>query len=94
MEDWVLVDTCIWASFFGKPHSPEKVAVDDLLDSDRVVLVGPIVAEASWAFGAKTKRIGSRRDCSWRITRKSVGTTGAGPRISDAILPPMGINSH
>jgi hypothetical protein len=31
MENWVLVDTCIWAAFFGKPGSPEKAAVDDLL---------------------------------------------------------------
>jgi hypothetical protein len=45
MEEWVFVDTCIWASFFDKPSSPEKVAVDDLLDTDRVALLGPIVAE-------------------------------------------------
>jgi len=32
MEDWVVVDTCIWASFFGKPSSREKIAVDELLD--------------------------------------------------------------
>jgi hypothetical protein len=36
MDDWVFGDTCIWASFFGKSSSPEKAAVDDLLDSDRV----------------------------------------------------------
>ena len=45
MDEWVFVDTCIWASFFGKPNSPEKGAVDDLLDSDRVASVGPFVAE-------------------------------------------------
>jgi hypothetical protein len=45
MKDWVFVDTCIWASFFGKPSSPEKRAVDDLLDTDRVALIGPILAE-------------------------------------------------
>ena len=28
METWVFVDTCIWASFFGKPSSPEKKAID------------------------------------------------------------------
>lgn len=50
MDDWVLVDTCIWASFFAKPASPEKSAVDDLLDSDRVALVGPIVAEVLMGF--------------------------------------------
>jgi len=53
MEEWVLVDTCIWASFFGKPSSPEKRAVDDLLDADRVALVGPIVAEVLLGFRRK-----------------------------------------
>ena len=53
MEEWVFVDTCIWASFFAKPGSPEKAAVDDLLDSDRVALVGPILAEVLLGFGRK-----------------------------------------
>jgi predicted nucleic acid-binding protein len=53
MEEWVFVDTCIWASFFGKPNSPEKVAVDKLLDDDRVALVGPIVAEVLMGFRRK-----------------------------------------
>ena len=46
MEDWVFVDTCIWSSFFTRPSSREKLAVDDLLAQDRVALVGPDVAEA------------------------------------------------
>ena len=45
MDDWVFVDTCIWSSFFTKPSSPEKRAVDELLDADRIALVGPVVAE-------------------------------------------------
>src|SRR5260370_41149566 len=53
MDEWIFVDTCIWASFFGKPGSPEKAAVDDLLDSDRVALVGPIVAEVLLGFRRK-----------------------------------------
>jgi len=53
MEDWVFVDTCIWASFFAKPSSPEKAAVDDLLDADRVALLGPIVAEVLLGFRRK-----------------------------------------
>jgi predicted nucleic acid-binding protein len=53
MEDWVFVDTCIWASFFGKPGSSEKAAVDDLLDTDRVALIGPIVAEVLLGFRRK-----------------------------------------
>lgn len=56
MDDWVFVDTCIWSSFFTKPSSPEKRAVDDLLDADRIALVGPIVAEILLAFGAPFKR--------------------------------------
>lgn len=50
MEDWVLADTLIWASFFSKPDSHEKRAVDDLIDADRVVLIGPIVAEVLLGF--------------------------------------------
>jgi predicted nucleic acid-binding protein len=50
MEDWVFVDTCIWASFFTRPSSREKLAVDDLLTQDRVALVGPVVAEVLRGF--------------------------------------------
>jgi predicted nucleic acid-binding protein len=53
MEEWVFVDTCVWASFFAKPSSPEKVAIDKLLDADRVALVGPIVAEVLMGFRRK-----------------------------------------
>ena len=53
MDEWVFVDTCIWASFFGKPGSPEKAAVDDLLEADRVALVGTIVAEVLLGFRRK-----------------------------------------
>jgi hypothetical protein len=41
----VLIDTCIWVPFFNRPQSPEKKAVDALLDEDRGTLIGPIVAE-------------------------------------------------
>jgi predicted nucleic acid-binding protein len=50
MEDWVFVDTCIWASFFTRPTSREKLAVDVLLAQDRVALVGPVVAEVLRGF--------------------------------------------
>src|SRR5438093_229006 len=53
MDEWVFVDTCIWASFFGKPASPEKFGVGDLLDADRVALVGPVVAEILLGFRRK-----------------------------------------
>jgi predicted nucleic acid-binding protein len=41
----VLVDTCIWISFFNRPQSAEKKTVDALLDDDRAALIGPIAAE-------------------------------------------------
>lgn len=50
MTTWVFVDTCIWAAFFEKPHSAEKREVDDLLDSDRVLTMGPVVAEVLQGF--------------------------------------------
>src|SRR6266508_3378701 len=50
IQDWVLVDTCIWAPFFNRPHSPEKQAVDALIDDDRAALVGPILAEVLLGF--------------------------------------------
>jgi predicted nucleic acid-binding protein len=53
MEDWVFVDTCIWASFFANAGSPEKRAVDELLDQDLVALVGPVVAEILIGFRKK-----------------------------------------
>ncbi len=34
MDDWVFVDTCVWASFFTKPNSVEKRNVDELIDAE------------------------------------------------------------
>ena len=48
--DLVLVDTGIWSAFFSKPSSPEKRALDALLDQDRVALTGPVVAEVLRGF--------------------------------------------
>jgi predicted nucleic acid-binding protein len=53
MEDWVFVDTCIWSSFFAKPSSAEKIAVDVLIDVDRVALVGPVLSEVLLGFRRK-----------------------------------------
>ena len=62
MDEWGIVDTCIWASFFGKPSSPEKLAVDKLIDMDRIALVGPILAEVLLGFRRKDQAdwVGSR----------------------------------
>jgi hypothetical protein len=40
-SQWVLVDTCIWSSFFTKPGSREKHDVDMLLDEDRIATTDP-----------------------------------------------------
>ena len=53
MDEWVFVDSCIWASFLTKPSSPEKRNVDDLIDADRVAIVGPILAEVLLGFRRK-----------------------------------------
>jgi predicted nucleic acid-binding protein len=45
MDQWVIVDPCVWISFFGKLNSLENEVVGKLLETDRVALIGPIVAE-------------------------------------------------
>jgi predicted nucleic acid-binding protein len=53
MRDWVFIDTCIWASHFSKRGSLESRSVDELLDLDRVAIVGPILAEVLIGFRRK-----------------------------------------
>ena len=43
-------DPCIWVSFFTRPSSREKLAVDELLATDRAALLGPVVAEVLRGF--------------------------------------------
>ena len=62
MVDLVLVDTCVWASFFGKPRSVERRVVDVLIDLDRVALVGPVVTEVLIGFRKK-------READWIASR-------------------------
>jgi predicted nucleic acid-binding protein len=50
MNQWVFVDTCVWASFFCKPTSSEKYVVDKLLDADRIAIIGPIITETLMGF--------------------------------------------
>jgi predicted nucleic acid-binding protein len=49
-QDLVLIDTCIWVPFFNRPQSAVKRAVDELLDEDRVALIGFILAEVLCGF--------------------------------------------
>ena len=41
----VIADTSVWISFFNRPHSAEKRALDALIDSDEVAMVGVVLAE-------------------------------------------------
>lgn len=50
MADPVLIDTCIWAAVFSKAGSREKRTVDQLIEQDRVVVIGPVLAEVLYGF--------------------------------------------
>lgn len=41
----VIADTSVWISFFNRPASAEKRALDALIDSDEVAIVGVVLAE-------------------------------------------------
>jgi hypothetical protein len=41
----VIADTSVWIPFFNRPDSPEKSALDLLVDADEVALVGVVLAE-------------------------------------------------
>lgn len=41
----VVADTSVWIPFFTDPGSPEKRAVDDLIDARSLALVGVVLAE-------------------------------------------------
>jgi len=50
MADGVLVDTCVWAAVFSKSESDHRQTVDRLIEQDRVVVIGPILAEVLYGF--------------------------------------------
>ena len=41
----VIADTSVWIPFFNRPDSPEKIALNMLIDTDEVSLVGVVLAE-------------------------------------------------
>lgn len=41
----VIVDTSVWIEYFNRLKSPEKYAVDALIDTDTAVLVGIVLSE-------------------------------------------------
>ena len=53
MEDWVFVDTCMWAPYFGRRGSAVSDAIKVLLVSDRAAILGPVVAETIMGFRRK-----------------------------------------
>ncbi len=50
----VIVDTSVWIEYFNRPQSVEKHAVDALIDTDRLVLTGVVLAEL--LQGCRTSR--------------------------------------
>ena len=50
MADRVPVDTCIWAAVFSKSGSGDKQTIDQLIEQDRVVVIGPVLAEVLYGF--------------------------------------------
>ena len=49
-SDLVLIDTCVWVSFFNRPQSAIRQAVDALIYTNRAALLGPILAEVLCGF--------------------------------------------
>ncbi len=50
MVNLVLIDTCIWVSFFSRKKSIHKTALGELLEEDRAAIIGPILAELLLGF--------------------------------------------
>ena len=75
----VLVDTCVWASFFKRSQSREKDSVRWLVRRNRAAIVGPVLSEvligirnrahADWA--ASALRGISWFDLSWDDWREA-----------------------
>ena len=46
----VIVDTCMWVTFFKRSQSPAKLAITRLMKLNRAALIGPIVHEILSGF--------------------------------------------
>lgn len=107
MNEAVIIDTCIWASFFAKPNSVEKRAVDELIDADRVLLIGPILSEvlvgfrrpdqAQWV--ASRMRMAHWLDIIWddwtftATLGRQVAATKRGVPLTDLIIAAVAIRT-
>ena len=67
MPERVLIDTCIWARVFAKPNSAENRTVEQLIEQDRAVVIGPVLAEVLFGFRRSEQAV-------WAASRlKSLG---------------------
>ena len=67
MVDRVIIDTCVWATVFAKPSAPERHTTDQLIEQDRVVVIGPVLTETLYGFRR-------REEADWAASRlKNLG---------------------
>lgn len=52
----VIAGTSVWIPFFNRPDSPEKSALEVLIDADEVALVGVVLAESLQGCRTQTAR--------------------------------------
>lgn len=92
MNDWVLVDTCVWAPFLNHPQLRQDSPLAQLLEDDRVAIVGPILQEI--LIGIRRKE-----QADWIASQLEgvhwidlIREDGSKPRISDEISPKLNEN--
>ncbi len=67
MADRVLIDTSACATVFSKSNSVGNRAVEKLIEQDRVVMIGPVLAEVLYGFRR-------RQQADWAASRlKNLG---------------------
>ena len=104
----VIADTSVWIPFFNRPESPEKQAIDTLIDEDRLALAGIVVAEL--LQGCRTPKVADTildkltgvrfldtRFSTWRHAGElsaSLRRKGITVPLSDVIIAALGIEHH
>ena len=79
----VVADTSVWIPFFNEPESVEKRELDALIDADRLVMVGVVLAEpiqgcrTAWKSTPWTPT--SRRSPAWPYTLRRAPGAAADP---------------
>ena len=104
----VIADTSVWIPFFNQPGSAEKREIDALIDGDRLVLVGVVLAEliqgcrtSSEATTIISKLSGLRfletKFSSWRRAGElsfSLRRKGLTLPLSDLIVAALAVEHH